>query len=248
MRIQEFAEAPEGAKKSFLDPRTKLILLVVVNTVMMGGVISGLGALIRPLLALIPLLLLLTERRWKAGALYAPLVLFASLGEAILVPSTTGLTNLLVIVATGIISRFLPSLVMGYYVITTTTVSELVAALERMKVPRGIVIPLVVMLRFLPTVVEEARAISDAMRLRGLSGAAVLRNPIAAIEYRIVPLIAGVVRIGEDLSAAALTRGLGAPVKRTNICRIGLGWIDLAFASAAIAAMALIMLPNGMIG
>lgn len=29
------------------------------------------------------------------------------------------------------------------------------------------------------------------------------------------------VKIGEELSAAALTRGLGGAVKRTNICKIG---------------------------
>ena len=28
-------------------------------------------------------------------------------------------------------------------------------------------------------------------------------------------------KIGDELSAAALTRGLGAPVKRTNVCQIG---------------------------
>lgn len=41
------------------------------------------------------------------------------------------------------------------------------------------------------------------------------------VEYRLVPLMVSVVKIGDELSAAALTRGLGAPVKRTNVCQIG---------------------------
>ena len=41
------------------------------------------------------------------------------------------------------------------------------------------------------------------------------------LEYQMVPMITSSVCIGEELSASALTRGLGAPVKRTNICRIG---------------------------
>lgn len=41
------------------------------------------------------------------------------------------------------------------------------------------------------------------------------------IEYRLVPLMVSMVKIGDELSAAALTRGLDAPVKRTNICKIG---------------------------
>ena len=34
-------------------------------------------------------------------------------------------------------------------------------------------------------------------------------------------MMTSTVRIGEELSASALTRGLGGPVRRTNICRIG---------------------------
>ena len=34
------------------------------------------------------------------------------------------------------------------------------------------------------------------------------------------------IKIGDELSAAALTRGLGAPAKRTNICSIGFRFYD----------------------
>lgn len=36
-----------------------------------------------------------------------------------------------------------------------------------------------------------------------------------------------VVKIGDELSAAALTRGLGAPVRRTNVCQIGFHFQDV---------------------
>lgn len=45
--------------------------------------------------------------------------------------------------------------------------------------------------------------------------------PYADMIDRLVPLMVSVVKIGDELSAAALTRGLGAPVKRTNVCQIG---------------------------
>lgn len=41
------------------------------------------------------------------------------------------------------------------------------------------------------------------------------------VEYRIVPLLVCSAKIGEELNAAAITRGLGGNVKRTNLCRIG---------------------------
>lgn len=42
-----------------------------------------------------------------------------------------------------------------------------------------------------------------------------------------------VVKIGDELSAAALTRGLGAPVRRTDICRIGFHVQDVLMAVCA---------------
>ena len=42
------------------------------------------------------------------------------------------------------------------------------AAMERLRLPQKITIPLSVMFRFFPTVVEEYGAIGDAMRMRGI--------------------------------------------------------------------------------
>lgn len=88
-----------------------------------------------------------------------------------------------------------------------------------MRVTDKIVIPLSVIFRFFPTVIDEYRAITDAMRMRGVSFGG--GKPTAILEYRIIPMMTCSLKIGEELSAAALTRGLGAPIKRTNICKIG---------------------------
>jgi energy-coupling factor transport system permease protein len=37
------------------------------------------------------------------------------------------------------------------------------------------------------------------------------------IEYRMIPLLFSCVNIGDELSAAAVTRGLGGKVKRTGV-------------------------------
>ena len=47
------------------------------------------------------------------------------------------------------------------------------------------------------------------------------KNVGKMVEYRLVPLMVCSVNIGNELSAAALTRGLSADTKRTNICKIG---------------------------
>jgi energy-coupling factor transport system permease protein len=127
--------------------------------------------------------------------------------------------------------RMLPVVIMGYYLVSTTTVSEFVASMERIHAPRQLVIPLSVMFRFFPTVAEEASSIGDAMKMRGI------RFGINALEYRVVPLLMSTVKIGDELSAASLTRGLGNPVRRTNICSIGFHIQDIVFTAAAIICL-----------
>jgi energy-coupling factor transport system permease protein len=92
------------------------------------------------------------------------------------------------------------------------------------------------MFRFFPTVGEEYAAINDAMRMRGVTFAG--GNPAAMLEYRLVPMMICCVKIGEELSAAALTRGLGAPVRRTNIGKIGFHIQDMAALLLCLAGLA----------
>ncbi|WP_166240182.1 energy-coupling factor transporter transmembrane component T [Paenibacillus turpanensis] len=224
MKIAVFSNM--GESRLWLDPRTKIIMLASVNIVMIGGSISGADAFIRPALGLLPFLLLAAERKTMPAFLYLIIMSAALSMEAFLVSRTAGLLNLVAVIASGLLSRFIPVLVMGYYVVSTTKISELVAALERLGLPRQIIIPFSVMLRFFPTVAEEMAAIQDAMRMRGIRLGG--QNTSAMLEYRIVPMLICCAKIGEELSAAALTRGLGKPVRRTNICRIGFSALDWA--------------------
>mgnify|MGYP000759342873 FL=1 len=97
--------------------------------------------------------------------------------------------------------------------------------MERMHITEKIVIPMSVIFRFFPTISEEYQAIRDAMKMRGIRFGG--KNPFLMLEYRLVPLMVSVVKIGDELSAAALTRGLGAPVKRRNGCQIDFHVQDL---------------------
>ena len=124
-----------------------------------------------------------------------------------------------VLAITSIMTRFAPGIMTGAWLLSSTSVSEFIGSMERMHLTEKIVIPLSVIFRFFPTISEEYQAISDAMKMRGIRFGG--KNPFLMVEYRLVPLMVSVVKIGDELSAAALTRGLGAPVKRTNVCQIG---------------------------
>lgn len=215
------------------DPRTKLFMLLTMSVFVVGGLGGGITAYALPLLSAVPLILLLFARRFKSAVIYLIVYTVGFLSHSLLVPMTSGVLSFIILAVSGMLTRFLPSIMMGVFVVYTTTVSEFVAAMERMHMPDKIVIPMSVMFRFFPTVGEEASAINDAMRMRGirLGGG----NPAAMLEYRMIPMMICSVKIGEELSAAALTRGLGAPVKRTNICKIGFHIQDMIAVALCVA-------------
>jgi len=145
--------------------------------------------------------------------------------ERIALTVLSGLLSFIVLAITSIMTRFAPGIMTGAWLISSTSVSEFIAAMERMHITEKIVIPMSVIFRFFPTISEEYQAIRDAMKMRGIRFGG--KNPFLMVEYRLVPLMVSVVKIGDELSAAALTRGLGAPVKRTNVCQIGFHFQDV---------------------
>ena len=79
------------------------------------------------------------------------------------------------------------------------------------------------------------------MRGRNTRGLVDRQNKVVVqlcLEYRIVPMMICSVKIGEELSQAALTRGLGGPVKRTNICKLGFHVQDILFPLICLGAFA----------
>jgi energy-coupling factor transport system permease protein len=214
-------------------------MVCTVSLVMIGGGYGGSMDILCPAMAALPLALLLASRRWSASLIYAALYTVASLSTHFFLSRTYGFLNFMIVASCGIFSRFMPGIMMGYFLVTTTTVSQFMAAMSRMRISEKITIPLSVMFRFFPTVGEEYAAISDAMRMRGISLAG--GNPLAMLEYRLVPMMICCVKIGEELSAAALTRGLGAPVKRTNLGKIGFHIQDLVVILMCLVSLAVFL-------
>ena len=214
-----------GFNVGILDPRSKLVLMVIMSFFVLGGAGSGVMNYIRPVLCIIPFFLLFCRHRFGAAAFYAVSYTGCYVLRMLWPSEIDGILGLTVLFITDIFCRFLPGYALAYYTITSTTVSEFNGAMERMHVPEKIIIPLSVMFRFFPTVMEEIQSINCAMRMRGIRLGGTKIDKM--LEYRLVPLMVCSLRIGEELSAAALVRGLGAPIKRTNICKIGFHFQDI---------------------
>ena len=162
---------------------------------------------------------------FQNGRKYLLLYVACFVLERIALTTLSGLLSFIVLAITSIMTRFAPGIMTGAYLISSTSVSEFIGAMERMHITEKIVIPMSVIFRFFPTISEEYQAIRDAMKMRNIHFGG--KNPFLMIEYRLVPLMVSVVKIGDELSAAALTRGLGAPVRRTNVCQIGFHFQDV---------------------
>lgn len=212
-QLQAVVETRSGFR---LDPRTKLLLMAVVATA--EFLYSHTAFMI--VVALIPFVLLLTNRQNKTA-----LIFFCLFSAGLFVQAVQNsiqfpmVINMLVVLLVGLVLRLFPAFAMGAYIIKSTTASECITALGRMHIGRQITIPLSVLFRFIPTMQEESAAIKDAMRMREVQFGTkkFWQNPAALIEYRFIPLMISVVKIGDDLSAAALTRGLDKQSERKTV-------------------------------
>jgi len=203
-----------------IDPRTKLLLTVTINIITVSAPQSGWFLYILPILWGIPAILLLLYQKYKIASYYLILLFSVTTFQYTIAPYIHGVLFFLSLGIISISLRLLPGIMMGYFLLSTTSISELVAALEKLHMPRGFIISLSVMFRFFPTLNYEYIYIQQAMAFRGLTGFSMLLHPVKAMEYRLIPLMVSASKIGNELTMASLTRGLSAPNKRTNISQL----------------------------
>ena len=237
------AEAAPGEATSKLDPRTKLLALLVLNAlVMRASPTSTLLAV--QLLAVVAL-------AWEVGGRAAVrtglgcLVCDAfSLGSPFLVAWLEAVgapRGVILVVGTCAailywFARFFAGFGIALYVYRTTRVGQMKAALRAVHLPRVFVDALVVAFRVLPTVAAEAVAIREAMEMRGvdLGARGVLRHPLVIAERFLVPLLSSIARVADDLAASSVVRGLGGPTRPTSLARLrATVWDAVALACVA---------------
>ena len=148
--------------------------------------------------------LFLLERKGKmlAGLLLVYLVIVAV--QFWLLPLLPGSLATVFATVTYFILVF-PCIAGGAYIIATTSVSQFMAALERLGAPRSFSITLAVTLRFLPALRQDFRHIRDAMAMRRIHG------PEEKLECVYVPMLMGAAQTAEELSESATARGIEHP-------------------------------------
>jgi energy-coupling factor transport system permease protein len=220
-----------------LDPRTKLFMIFVVSAIVMMSATTPLLWALRIIMTMVPIVLLILERHYASAFRFmimysvALFLMFTCISE-----QSQGFLMALLLGYCCIVVQFAPAVITAWYVVRTTRIDEFVSAMQKIRVPDGITISLAVVMRFFPTIKEEYSSIRDAMKMRGimLGGG----NALGMVEYRMIPLLFSCVNIGDELSAAAITRGLGGKEKRSSVevlhLRVQDYLLSLAFLSALV--------------
>ena len=221
---------PPKHRGLYLDPRTKVLAMLVLATLIF---FVHKNLILNSILVFIPIFLLISDKRYSPAFIYGGLFVIA-----IFVKIYGGkfefpyLISMILGLIVELIFRFFPVFMFGYYIIKSTKPNEFISAMNLWHVPEAFIIPVSVVFRFVPTLAEENKSISNAMRMREIRFGTkkFLKNPSMILEYRLVPLMMSVAKIGEELSAAALSRGLGGLKKRTCMVELRFGIWDAGMA------------------
>ncbi|MBO1871164.1 energy-coupling factor transporter transmembrane protein EcfT [Lachnoanaerobaculum sp. Marseille-Q4761] len=221
---------PPKHRGLYLDPRTKVLVMLVLATLIF---FVHKNLILNSILVFIPIFLLISDKRYRPAFIYGGLFVIA-----IFVKIYGGkfefpyLISMILGLIVELIFRFFPVFMFGYYIIKSTKPNEFISAMNLWHVPEAFIIPVSVVFRFVPTLAEENKSISNAMRMREIRFGTkkFLKNPSMILEYRLVPLMMSVAKIGEELSAAALSRGLGGLKKRTCMVELRFGIWDAGMA------------------
>ena len=220
-------------KELWLDPRAKLFLILM----------CVLSSMFAPSLAYQFILVMLIAvlgaffGKWKyvikAVCFYAVICALT----VWIMAEMTGTLRTMFIAFLGLFHKVYACGTLAWIVLTTTKVNEFLSAMNRVHAPKKLVIPMAVMLRYIPTIQEDWRYITDAMRMRDVSPslAGFLTHPGMTVECIYVPLLMAASKAADDLSVASVTRGIENPNPRTCLVQIKCGAADWGVMTVAVA-------------
>ena len=236
---------PNEPKGFYLDPRTKILFMIFITTIMSVGYKDIVISLIS---AIVAIMLLLSNKQFRIAFIYGGLFALALIAHFTKDMYTfPTLINTISVLLNALILRLFPIFMLGYYIVMSTKTSEFIAAMVKWKIPNAFIIPTAVAFRFIPTLKEEHNSIKIAMKMRGIhfKNTRAWKNPGLYLEYVTIPLIMSIAKIGDELSAAAISRGLGGLRKRTSVVKVHFTIYDALILCISITLIGLFLYRRG---
>ena len=225
-----------------LDPRTKLLILAIISV----SVFMNKSILIECVFAGIPLLLLVVSAKLQKAMKYAAFFLALLLLQLYIVPILPVTVGGIVYMFAVYTRKLLPCFMLGSYLIAPTGVSKFLAALAKLRLPKGLTISLAITLRYFPTMGEEWSSIRDAMALRGISASigGLICHPVQTMEHVYVPMLVSASKISDEITQAAITRGIEHTGERSCLESVSFSVLDLLTVLTYIALIAAMIYAN----
>lgn len=206
--------AAKRSKRLAIDPRTGLFLLVLANIIAFtrNSLLVEFGWI-----AVLSLLILLCESiglgiKWVVSFILLFLI------QWYVLPISPKIVATSFSIFINYARRMFPCLMVGSLMVKTISLRRFIVGLRKLHVPQKLIIPISVTLRYFPAIKEETGHIRDAMKLCGIRGIVKLKL--------VVPLMICATETAEELSAAAVTRGIENPAKKTSVIELHLGVLD----------------------
>lgn len=128
------------------------------------------------------------------------------------------------------IVRVFPIYLLLKLLMDKTPMDELLYSLDAIHIPKSLSIPLMVVYRYVPTILQEFRYVNESLKMRGLNlSFSSLGHLIQTIENYMVPLLFRSEKLSEELSAASLCKGLSAYRKRSCCTDVKLTIADFLY-------------------
>ena len=129
-----------------------------------------------------------------------------------------------------VVQKLLVAIMFGGFLRKTTNVTELIIALETMRVPQLVIIPVAVSARYIPSIQEDFKYLKDSLRVRNipLSPRCFILHPVRTIEYLLVPILMRSFKFSDELAASAMLRGLDNGRCKTQLRILRVRYVDIA--------------------
>lgn len=198
-----------------LDPRIFLLLLLFANviTFFQKCIWVEIGWIV------FMAILMLISKRFKMCVQWIVSFGVLLLLQYIILPITPEMISMIFMILVNYSVRMFPCLMIGTLMLKEVSLRRFVLAMRKLHVSEKLIIALSVTIRYFPAIKEETQYIKDAMSLRKIKAS-------KRLEAMLVPLMMSATVTAEELSAAAVTRGIENPIKKTSLLTLKLNKID----------------------
>ena len=102
----------------------------------------------------------------------------------------------------------------SWLLVSVYTSNELLSSLEKIHLPKKIMLSITVVIRFFPTYRSEIRMIKESLKMRNIR--------LSFFQ----PLLIRATMIAEEMTANAITKGIESPVKRSSYYKTNMSLLD----------------------